>query len=218
MSDALSVALAACGFASVGDPPAVTLDVLGHAVHVTVSHDPAIPESPDALSGRVRLTAQVAIRRLEPGLERAALGAAGDTVYVAEGTDLVARRTLVAPDPTLLHDAVHELAKAALVLSGAEVDRPAPPPPPAAPTPPPPPAPAPPPPAAAAPPPPAAGSYWCFVDAATPLRAGPTDADVVAMLVPGTWYAATGDDGTWVRIHHPSGAEGVALRTEVTPA
>lgn len=228
--------LAACGFATAGDPPTMTLDVLGHAVHVTVIG----PR--DLLRVEVRM-----VTTRDPGgpeLEAAGLRAPGDTALAVQEGQLVARRSLLAPSPAQLHDAVHELGKTVVGLVRAEplaeptapidLAKPAATGTPAAATgtpaavtaPPRSPAPSPvvvpaasaPAPAQPAAAPPDDGRYWCFVDQPTELHAAPGSSEVVALLMPGTWYPASHDDGVWVHIQHPSGAEGVVLHQAVTRA
>jgi hypothetical protein len=203
--------LATCGFAAIGDPPTMTLDVLGRAVHVTIRGDQA----------RVEVEVRHSVGQdLDAGvLEAAGLRAPGDTELVGHDGDLIGRRTLVAPSPRVLHDAVYELGKCVVALVGAprvsgtgptpetapiDLAKPG-----AVPTP-----------AASAPaqPAPDDGRYWCFVDQPTEVHAAPGSAEVVALLMPGTWYPATHDDGVWVHVQHPSGAEGVVLHQAVTRA
>ena len=213
----LSDLLAACGFAAVGNPPTMTLDLLGRAVHASVRG------GPDRLSIEVRVASAPVVADLEgPGL-----AAPGDTVFEVEGRELLGHRTLVAPSAPVLHDAVYDLAKAVVRLGSAlptparspEVEEvPVAVPPdtvtttaPAAPAPVAPAVPV----AAAAP---GAAAFWCFVDVPTDIRRAPGSDEVVARMMPGVWYEATTDDGTWVHVRHPSGVEGVVRHPEVNPA
>lgn len=182
--------LARCGLTATGEPPEVRLQVLGSTVPVVVHADHVHPDD-----GRLVLETHVAVASppVATELREASLHAAGDTVLFAEGDVLRGRRTLVAPTPGALFDALHELARAVARWAPAPVPVAAP-------------APAPPTPVAA---PVDAGPYWCFVDRRTEVRAAPGSPEVVALLVPGTWYQASHDDGTWVHVRHPSGAEGV---------
>lgn len=179
--------LRSSGIAFSGEPAEATIDVLGHAVHTQLRGDPA------ALTVEVRLrggTGDV------EELRAAAVAAPGDTEFERDAADLVGRRTLIRPDPRAVHDVVFELGKAVVRLGGTGAA------------------------------PPASGSGgggtttdggWAFVDSPTPLRAGPGDPEVVAMLVPGVWYWAR-QEGSDVHVRHPSGAEGVVSVGEVNRA
>lgn len=180
--------LNACGLAAVGEPPTVTVDVAGYAVRVVVS---------EAQAGHVTLEARAvgvgppdAARLLEAGR-----AAPGDTGFEADGSAVRGRRTLIEPPLHLLHDAVHELAKAVLALAreaapaGPPVTTPVPDP-------------------ATIETPTVTVPFWFFVDQPTPLHRDDEASEVVAMLMPGTWYEAREVRGERVRAAHPSGVEG----------
>jgi len=187
----LAEQLTTCGLAAVGDPPTLTVDVAGYAMRVTASEPQA---------GHVRLEARavgagpVDVARLAD----AARAAPGDTSFEADGTAVLGRRTLVEPPAHVLHDAVHELAKAVLVL--ARQGEPT-----AVPTPE----------VTTTGTPAVVTPFWFFVDQPTPLHRDDEASEVVAMLMPGTWYEAREVRGERVRAAHPSGVEGWVPTTVV---
>lgn len=237
--------LALGGFVCAGSPPSATLDVLDHAVRVCFAPDETRVrvEVRAAARGDAPLVAERA--GLEaPGnttfsidgpdvVGRRTLvlpepGSLHDATYEL-GKAVVRLAAAVAPAPVAAPESSGASESAGAAGSAPPVAVPGPTPTPAAPAV-----------ATAAPPqvsasvapvpgtavvaaPAAAatlddGSYWCFVDRPTKLCAAPGSPEVVAMLMPGVWYRAHQDDGTWVHIRHPSGASGVLAHSEVTPA
>lgn len=222
------------GFAVTGEPPEITVAVVGESVPVMVQVGAGdLVECIVALGG-----ATVG----DDDAERVALEAPGDTTV--EQVDELVRitRRLSLPTQSELYDALHEVAGCAVVLartaggSGAttfekavaapEPEPPAPEPEPEPPAPEPepePPAPAPAPVAAAAAPAaapdpdatvatPVLGGeealFWFYVDTPQPIVSGDASRTVLATLQPGNWYRGLEEAGEWVRAADDNGTEG----------
>ncbi len=155
--------LTACGMVPVGDPPRVTVDVLGRAVHAVFRKEDRQVVIEASVTTSTPPSAAV--------LEEASLHAPGDTWITHHDDHVTARRTLVEPDAGQFFAALHELGKQVVALAphGPSIEpepAPVPPAPPVVPA------------AAAAPSSTVStgtatdGDSWSFVDAPTPLHRG----------------------------------------------
>jgi len=107
--------LARCGLQAAGAPPVIRLMVAGTEVRISVEDE----------GGLVRSRTRASLREAVSSFDLAAAGLSlpGDTSLELVGTDMSASRVLVDPSVAVLYDAVHELAKATVLVSILRDDR-----------------------------------------------------------------------------------------------